>query len=119
MSRRTEVAQVSRRSYWRETDARVMVEAWQSSGETLCEFADRHGVDPRRVARWASRLAAPQEPGAVRFHRVRVAGNGAGSGSGLAIEIKLSGGLRVRVPHGFEAQDLRRVLAVLEEGARC
>jgi len=41
------------------------------------------------------------------------------TGSGSAIEIRLAGGQRVRVARGFNAEDLRRVLAVLEEGARC
>ncbi len=118
MSRRTEVAQVARRRYWKQADARVMVEAWRSSGEALSKFADRHGVDPKRIARWASRLARP-EPEKVRFHPVRLASDGPESGSGSAIEIRLVGGRRVRLAHGFETEDLRRVLAVLEEAARC
>src|SRR6058998_3158091 len=111
--RRTELAQVARCRYWKEADALVMVESWQSSGKTLSEFADRHGVDPRRIARWASRLRRPK-PRAVHFHPVRLADNGLESWSGSAIEIELGGRRRVRVGRGFEAEDLRRVLAVLE-----
>ena len=118
MSRRSEVAQVSRRGYWREAEARVMVEAWRSGGETLPEFAARYGVDPKRIARWASRLQKPQ-PEAVGFHPVRLVGVEPGNGSGSAIEIDLIGGRRVRLAHGFEAEDLRRVLAVLEGTAKC
>jgi len=118
MSRKSEVAQVARRRYWREADGRVMVEAWQSSGERLSEFAGRHRVDPRRIAQWASRLGRP-EPEGVRFHPVRLAGEGPESGSGSAIEIHLVGGRRVRLAPGFEAEDLRRVLAVLEGAAGC
>src|SRR2546428_12989734 len=91
MSRRSEVAQVSRRGYWREAEARVMVEAWRSGGETLTEFAARYGVDPKRIARWASRLQRPR-PEAVRFHPVRLVGVEPGKGSGSAIEIRLVGG---------------------------
>src|SRR3989442_1617139 len=36
-----------------------MVKSWQSSGKALSEFADRHGVDPKRIARWASRQGPP------------------------------------------------------------
>jgi hypothetical protein len=36
-----------------------------------------------------------------------------------AIEIELGGGRCVRLPQGFEAEDLRRFLAVLGEAARC
>jgi hypothetical protein len=39
--------------------------------------------------------------------------------NGSAIEIELGGGRRVRVGPGFDVEDLRRVLAVLEEAARC
>ena len=118
MSRRSEVAQVSRQRYWREAEARVMVEAWRGGGETLSEFAARYGVDPRRIARWASRLHTPR-PEAVRFHPVRLVGVEPGKESGSAIEIRLVGGRRVRVARGFDAEDLRRVLAILEPGTRC
>jgi hypothetical protein len=93
-----------------------MVEAWQSSGEGLSAFADRHRVDPGRIARWASRLGRPE---AVRFHPVRLAGEGSENWPGAAIEIHLVGGRRVRLAPGFEAEDLRRVLAVLEGAAQC
>ena len=118
MRRRSEAAQVSRRGYWREAEARVMVEAWWSSGETLSEFAARYGVDPKRIARWASRLERPRaEP--VQFHPVRVVGVEPGKEAGSAIEILLVGGRRVRVAGGFDAEDLQRVLAVIEPGTRC
>ena len=84
MSRNSEVAQVAKQRYWREADARVMVEAWRISGGTLSEFADRHGVDPKRIARWAWRLGRPK-PEAVHFHPVRLSGERAESWSGSAI----------------------------------
>lgn len=117
MSRKTEVARVAKRGYWKETDGRIIVEAWRSSGKTLSDFADRHGVDPKRITRWATRLGRAK-PEAVQFHPVRLAGVEAESGSGSAIEIRLISGQRVRLAHGFETEDLRRVLAVLE-AARC
>jgi hypothetical protein len=92
-----------------------MVEAWRTSGESLSGFAQRHGVDPRRVARWAGRVDG-SEPAAVRFHPVRLANSDGGGG---AIEIHLVGGQRVRVPPGFQTEDLRRVLAVLDPGRPC
>jgi len=55
----------------------------------------------------------------MRFHRVRLAGDKPESWSGSAIEIHLVSGLRVRLVHGFEADDLRRVLSVLEGAAQC
>ena len=49
----------------------------------------------------------------MRFHPVRLVGGNAGEG-GEAIEVVLVDGRRVRVPAGFVASDLERVLAVLE-----
>lgn len=118
MSRRSEAAQVSRRGYWKEAEARVMVEAWRSSGETQSEFAARYGVDPKRIARWVSRLESPRAE-TVQFHPVRVVGVEPEKEAGSAIEILLVGGRRVRVAGGFDAEDLQRVLAVLEPGTRC
>lgn len=118
MSRKIDVAEVAGRPYWRETEARVMVKAWQSSGSRLSRFARSHGVDPRRLSRWALRLEG-SEPAPMRFHPVRLAEGGGGQRDSRAIEIELRGGRCVRVAHGFEAEDLRRVLAVLEEAARC
>ena len=75
-------------------------------------------VDPKRIARWASRLHRLR-PEAMRFHPVRLVGVEPGKESGSAIEILLVGGRRVRVAGGFDAEDLQRVLAVLEPGTRC
>lgn len=111
--------QVAKRGYWREADARVLIESWRSSGEPLARFAKRYGVERKRLARWLTRLqeAAP-EP--LTLHPVRLMGRpGAGSSGGTGIEIELAEGLRVRVPHGFAVEDLRRVLAVLAESTPC
>jgi hypothetical protein len=110
------VVEVASRRYWREAEARVIVEAWRASGESLGEFARRHRVDARRVARWAGRVEG-SAVAPVRFHPVRLARPADGGGS--AIEIHLVGGQRVRVPSGFQAEDLRRVLAVLDPGRPC
>jgi hypothetical protein len=118
MSKKIAIAEVAGRPYWREAEARVMVKTWQGSGSTLSRFARRHGVDPRRLSRWASRLEG-SELSAMRFHPVRLAEGDGGQRDGRSIEIDLGGGRCVRVSCGFESEDLRRVLAVLAEAARC
>jgi hypothetical protein len=121
MASRADVCRVAERPYWREAEARVLVEAWRGSGEVLARFARRHGVDPRRLARWVSRLERGTDK-EVRFHPVRLLEKRAEpqrSGSGARIEIELVHGQRVCVPRGFEAEDLRRVLMVLGEVAAC
>jgi hypothetical protein len=109
---------VAGRPYWRQTEARLIIEAWQERGETVSGFAQRPGGDPRRLSRWASRLGR-SAPAPVHVHPVRIAGDGASHGGGASIEIELGRGRRVRVAPGFDTEDLRRVLAVLDEGAPC
>jgi hypothetical protein len=81
-------------------------------------FAARLRVDPRRVSRWASRLDK-SEAAVLRFHPVRVAGDDADGRGDACIDIEVGHGRRVRVAPGFAAEDLRRVLAVLDEQRPC
>ena len=121
MVKQDDLTERAGRVYWHEADAQVIIEAWQHSGETVAGFARRLGVNPKRLVRWLSRLRRP-EPGAIRFHPVRVTRADARAESGqreASIEIDLGGGRRLRVAAGFAAEDLRRVLAVLEEAAGC
>jgi transposase-like protein len=106
---------LARRSYWQESDARRIVDAWRRSGETVSRFAGELGLDPRRVSRWAARLDDGTSD--VGFVPVRVAE--APRESRGPIEIELAPGQYLRVPPGFAADDLRRVLAVLEERTPC
>jgi hypothetical protein len=127
MARKTSggVAAVARLRYWRNKEARIAVEAWQRSGQTLAEFSRRHRIRPRRLGRWANRLSAGAEaPGAkvepVHFHPVRlVTAEKIAEESHDPIEIVLGDGCVVRVPRGFLAADLSRVLQVLATEAGC
>ena len=122
MSTKDRIAAVASRRYWREADARVIVAAWQASDETLGRFAQRHRVHRRRLSRWALRLGST-ERAAVRFHPVQLAGAGVASRDGAApilIEVGAGGEVRViRLAPGFAADDLRRVLSVLDERPGC
>jgi hypothetical protein len=109
------------RSYWREADARRMIEAWQSSGLSLKEFSRQHGIQSRRLARWSHRLGLTASPERPQFHPVHLitAQPIAASGEDPSIEIILPHGQRVGVRRGFAAEDLRSVLEVLEARVRC
>jgi hypothetical protein len=102
--------------YWREEDARAVVAAWRASGESVSAFARRHGVQARRIGRWKRRLetAAP-----LQFHPVTVTGAVPSSPAAMSIEIELPCGVHIRVPPRFDAEDLRRVVSVLEASASC
>ena len=109
--------QVARRGYWREADARALIEAWRSCGEPLSRFARRYGVQRSRLTRWLKRLegAAP-----MVLHPVRVVAKTTNRRSGDGtIEIQLADGPCVRVAHDFQSDDLRRVLMVLTESLSC
>ena len=94
--------------YWRESAARVMVDAWRESGEAVAAFAMRHGVDRRRLARWVRRVATKADV-VVPFHPVRVVGAAEGRVTDPPIEIAIGSTYRVRVPPGFQVDALRRV----------
>lgn len=118
MRRTGELAELANRSYWREDDARRIVEAWQDSREPIARFARRLGVDWRRVSRWATRLGRSEEA-RLRFHPVRVTDEPAPRRGVAYIDIEVGRGRCVRVAPGFATDDLRRVLAVLEEPRPC
>ena len=116
------VRRVAAGRYWREADARVIVEAWQASGDSLAGFAQRYRVDRKRIARWASRLpaAAPSPTPAVRFHPVRLVAEAAGDRpGGDPIEVVFADGPTVRVPPGSAPEDVAVVLRVLAAEAAC
>lgn len=117
------VGAVAGKRYWREAEARVVVDAWRSSGKPLPAFAAALRVRAQRIARWAEQLEEPASregaPTDVGFHPVRVVGADRDRGRREPIEVLLGEGLRVRVPEGFASDDLARVLAVLEARAAC
>jgi transposase-like protein len=44
-----------REGYWRAESAKLIVKAWEQSGESLAAFARRHGLRRERLARWRDR----------------------------------------------------------------
>jgi hypothetical protein len=74
-------------------------------------FARERGLVVQRLSRWVARLGRSSN-GRVLFHRVELVG--ALRGTSAAIEVVLVDGRRVVVPEGFAAEDLERVLWVLE-----
>lgn len=114
------VGEAGVRRYWREADARVWVDTWRRSGQTRTEFAVTHGISVERLSRWARRLGEMSPKDAVRFHPVRVEPASAMHVSrDERIELELGNGCRARLPRGFDAGDLRRVLDVLGGNAGC
>ena len=109
------LAAAARNPYWREHDARLVLEKWSSSGLGLEEFARRYELKPRRLRRWSERLGPGRR---VRFHPVelrfdRFPPGDAVSGEG-GIAVVLHGGRRVAVGRDFDEELLARVVRVVE-----
>lgn len=109
------IKKIAERQRWRADDARVMVEAWESSGESVSDFARRHGLRGERISRWASRIQKREKDG-LSFHQVRLVESQDRSHPDMKIEVLLADGRSVRLPHGFAPEELQKVLRVLEEG---
>ena len=106
------------RSEWAKRVAR-----WEASGLSAAAFAERERLDRKRLVwwRWKLQTTSSQAPGlALDFLPVQVVAPAAPTSSGGApIEIALSNGRVIRVPAGFDAADLERVLAVASGQGAC
>lgn len=112
-SRKPRTAVLSSRTYWREADARAVLEAWKRSGLSLARFARARAIPLSKLHRWKRRLG--QGAVALAFHpvEVRPAAPG-GAGASGAIELVVRGGRRVAVGPGFDAEVLREVVEAVE-----
>ena len=113
--------------YWREEQARVVLEAWAASGQSMAAFARRHGLAVKRL-RWWKRWLMPTTTSAHdegdaldgTFVPVRVVGDEVATepvvdvGAAERLEVVVRGGRVIRVPDGFEPRTLARVVQTLE-----
>lgn len=105
---------------WTTEVALEALDAFERSGLSLREFADREGVSAVRLGRWRRRPSA-ELGGAPAFIEVapgfqRLGGSAADPGDpGGMFEVVLDSGRLVRVPMGFDEGALRRLVAVLDE----
>jgi hypothetical protein len=118
-SRTDELRSIVVRPRWNSAEARVVMETWARSGLSARAFGAKHGFDPQRLYWWSRRSRARTEGSAtpVTFAEMRI---GAATAEESCFEITVQHGRTVRVPQSFDADALRRLLAVLsDEGARC
>ena len=45
-----------RSAYWRDEDARAVLDAWLASGQSVAVFSAEHGLQRARLHRWKQRL---------------------------------------------------------------
>ena len=118
MAKRNEMRRVVSRRRWTEEDALQILEAWKTSGKTLSVFARELGVGRQRIQRWVAQLGIDEPEPSVTFHPVRVIGESR-LPEAEALEVVLVDGTRVRIPNGFDAEELRRLIGVLREKPAC
>ena len=117
---------------WHEREARVVLAAWEASGESLGTFARRHGLGESRLDHWRRRLRGQaaarvemmgQEVSFLPIHVVERIGGGRDVGTRTRskpyraeerLEIVLAGGRVILVPDGFEPSTLARLVQTLE-----
>lgn len=89
---------------------RVLVQAWRASQLPCRVFAARRQVNPHTLTWWAWHLGirAGEVAEAPAFVEVLVAE--APAPAALVVEV---GPVRVHVPHGFDAGEVRRLVAAL------
>lgn len=108
------VAAIAALRRWSEDDARVVLEAARRSGRTLGSFATSAGIEPQRLDRWSRVLGDRVDTTeAVRFEEVVVR-----RAADADLELALASGHVIRLSASFDAEALRRVLAVLAEVER-
>lgn len=126
MSQRGRERDIGRERFWRDVILR-----WHRSGQTVRAFCDNHGLAEGSFHAWRRTIAqrdrqATAMPTVDRagdnlpaFVPLRVTGTPAASSSISPLELVLGQGRVIRVPPGFDANTLRNLLAVLEEGPSC
>jgi transposase-like protein len=113
---------VGAKRYWREADARQALAALDRSGLSLREYCERTGVSERKLRRWKRRLETATPHSTPGFREVRVVETPVvETASGVeeaVVDIAgevIAGRYRVRAPLGFDASELRRLIATVAE----
>ncbi len=122
----TELTRTLRSSYWRADEARVVLDAWERSGQSLAAFARTHGIHRARLQRWKQRFEDDERgisrPAAPTFYPVALAAGPARAddgGEGNSWRVELPGGVRVAVPCSGGADLLAETLTVVAEVWPC
>lgn len=89
---------------------RVLVDRWLSSGQCRTEFAAANGLNVNTLSWWRSQFAREKKSlPAATFAEVVVEDER----TAPDLIVELGDGLRVRVPAGFDATELRRLVDAL------
>ena len=95
-------------------EAEQLVVEYEASGMSRVEFCQKHGLALSTLARYQRRREQGQDEGTGpgRWLAVELSGAHPAGASGLAVV--LTGGRRIEVPRGFDAQTLQQLVSLLE-----
>jgi hypothetical protein len=98
------------------------VEAWRASGQTLSGWARKRGISRDALVYWKQRIppvAAPRVPSRPPLTLIPIRPSRPEASTIAPIELvdDARPGLRIRLPAGFDAVSLARLLDLLE--SRC
>jgi hypothetical protein len=94
------------------------IQQWQASGLSVRAFCARYRLAQASFYAWRRQLRQRQRH-VTDFVPVRVLATPELAAEQQVLEVVLAGGRRLRVPPGFDAAALRRLVAVLEEEPPC
>lgn len=101
---------------WTRGEARAVLAAFEASGLSLENFAEREGLKPERVARWNRKLKAGKPSTAAKFVELRPAPSRRGPSQ---VELILRSGHVLFVGEAFDPASLGRILEMLERDSGC
>ena len=114
---RSEITQAVRASRrWTAKEATEVLSAAHASGLSIGAFARLHGLVPQRLERWRRVLAAEASTDTTFVEVAREPIETAIAGA-RGFEVALRNGRVVRVGHGFDAEELGRLLAVVDKAS--
>ena len=95
-------------------EAEQLIVDYEASGLSREEFCRKHGLALSTLARYQRRREQGQDEGAgpSRWLAVELSGAHPAGASGLAVV--LTGGRRIEVGRGFDAQTLQQLVSLLE-----
>lgn len=89
----------------------LLVAELEASGQSVVRFARERGLSPWTLYEWRRRLRRQNAPSERKpFIEVKLIDE---PSAVTTMSIELPSGLRVHVPRGFEAEELRRLVGVL------
>lgn len=102
---------LEREPYWRKVFSR-----WRRSGLSVREFCQAEGVNEPRFYWWRRKLETAEAPKPA-FLPVHVIANDAEPVVSQSIEVVLHNGRCLRVPPGFDAETLVKLVELLDREA--